>query len=44
MFSQIVGRSSLFSIYLRTLERGAELKTTALLVSFLSLEKPLKNL
>ena len=41
---QIVGRSYRWSLYLRMLGRGLQLKTTALLVFFLWLVKSLKNL
>ena len=43
MFFQIVGRFNLFSMHLRRLEIGVQLKTTVLLVSFPWLVKPLKN-
>ena len=39
-----VGRFSQWSLYLRMLEKGQQLKTTALLVFFLWLVKCLKNL
>ena len=41
---EIVGRSHLWSLYLRMLGKGLLLKTTALLVFFLWLVKSLKNL
>ena len=40
---QIVGRSYLWTMYLRMLGRGIWLKATALLVFFLYLDKSLKN-
>ena len=41
---QIVGRFLQWSLYLRILEKGLQLKTTALLVFFVWLVKSLKNL
>ena len=41
---QIVGRFHQWSLYLRILENGIQLKTTTLLVFFLWLVKSLKNL
>ena len=41
---QIVGRFHQWSLYLRILEKGLQLKTTTLLVFFLWLVKSLKNL
>ena len=41
---QIAGRSHWWSLHLRMLGKGLQLKTTALLVFFLWLVNPLKNL
>ena len=43
-FFQIVGRSHLWSLYLRMLGKGLLLKSSTLLVFFLWLVKPFKNL